>query len=165
MTLRRLRAAAVPAALVSLSCLGCSHGGNKLYGSLSQLYDLSFNSVDAVLQSMSASDDTPPNQVQIQYISNSSGDPCVLTVDFSNIENVAGSSIDLTQLDADNQQPRGVLQRVSSVTTDFPLERGTITFDQVPTLGQQLSGTFDTTIANPSGYTLDGNFTATVSAP
>jgi hypothetical protein len=163
MTSGRLRAAAIAAALVSVTCLGCSSGGNKLYGSLSQLYALSFNNVDIVLQSMSATGQTPPNQLAIDYISNTSGDPCVLTVDFSNIENVAGSSIDLTQLD--DGQPRGVLQRVSSVTTDFPLLRGTITFDQVPALGQQLSGTFDTTIANPAGYTLDGNFTATVSMP
>lgn len=131
----------------------CNDSQNKLYGSASQIYDLSFNSVTIVVQGSS---------VSIEYIG-SNGDPAILVVDFANIVNVAGSSIDLTQLDSG--QPRGVLQRVGTVTTDLPIERGTVVFDEVPKVGSNLSGTFAATLATPAGYTLDGDFSATVTAP
>jgi hypothetical protein len=143
-------------AIVVAACLAataCSSNSNQLNGSLGQLYDLSFNSVTIVLQG---------SNVSVQYIG-SGVDPAVLVVDLTNIVNVAGSSIDLTQLV--NGQPRGVLQRVGTVTTDLPIERGTVTFDQVPQVGQTLSGNFHATLSTPSGYTLNGDFSATVSAP
>ena len=87
----------------------------------------------------------------------------MLAVDLTNIVNVAGSSIDLTQLV--DGQPRGVLQRVGTVSTDLPIERGTVTFDQVPQVGQTLSGSFYSTLSTPAGYTLNGSFSATVSSP
>jgi hypothetical protein len=133
--------------------LSCSDSSNQLYGSASQLYDLSFNSVTIVLQG---------DSVSIEYIG-SQGDPAILVVDFADILNVADSSIDLTQLDSG--QPRGVLQRIGTVTTDLPIERGTVVFDQVPKVGSNLSGHFAATLADPAGYTLDGNFSATVTAP
>jgi hypothetical protein len=136
-----------------LTMLSCNDGQNKLYGSASQIYDLSFNSVTIVLQGSS---------VSIEYIG-SNGDPAILVVDFANIVNVAGSSIDLTQLDSG--QPRGVLQRVGTVTTDLPIERGTVVFDDVPKVGSNLSGTFAATLAIPAGYTLDGDFSAMVTTP
>jgi hypothetical protein len=120
---------------------------------MSQMYDLSFDSVTIILQQTS---------VSIAYIKNGNGDPAQLIVDFANIQNVAGSSIDLTQLDMG--QPRGVIQRVSSVTTDYPIERGSVTFDETPQVGAKLSGSFVTTLSNPSGFTLDGDFSATVTA-
>lgn len=139
--------------VVLLSLLGCSDKPNQLYGSASQMYDLSFNSVTIVLQGTS---------VSVQYVG-SQGDPAILVVDFANIANVSGSAIDLTQLDSG--QPRGVLQRVDAVTTDLPIELGTVEFDQIPKVGSQLSGHFAATLANPAGYTLDGDFSATVTAP
>jgi hypothetical protein len=145
-----LRAIGIAACLALASC---SSNSNQLSGSLGQIYDLSFRSVTIVLQG---------EHVSIQYVG-SSVDPAVLVVDLTNIVNVAGSSIDLAQLV--NGQPRGVLQRVGTVTTDLPLERGTVTFDQVPQVGQTLSGSFYTTLSNPEGYTLNGNFSATVTAP
>ncbi len=142
--------------LSSLALVGCSGDSNKLFGSLSQMYDLGFNSVTILLQGAS---------VSVEYVSTSGmgGDPAVLIVDTANIANVAGSAIDLTQLD--NGAPRGVVQRIGTVTTDFPIERGTVTFDQTPQVGQKLSGNFAATFTNPSGYTLDGDFSATVTAP
>lgn len=145
-----LRAIGIAACLALASC---SSSSNQLSGSLGQIYDLSFSSVTIVLQG---------EHVSIQYIG-SSVDPAVLVVDLTNIVDVAGSSIDLTQLV--NGQPRGVLQRVGTVTTDLPIERGTVTFDQVPQVGQTLSGNFYTTLSNPEGYTLNGNFSATVTSP
>jgi hypothetical protein len=136
-----------------LALAGCSSNSNQLSGSLGQIYDLSFSSVTIVLQG---------EHVSIQYVG-SSVDPAVLVVDLTNVVNVAGSSIDLSQLV--DGQPRGVLQRVGMVTTDLPIERGTVTFDQVPQVGQTLSGSFFTTLSNPEGYTLNGNFSATVTAP
>ena len=136
-----------------LALPSCSSNSNQLSGSLGQIYDLSFNSVTIVLQG---------EHVSIQYIG-SSVDPAVLVVDLTNIVDVSGSSIDLTQLV--NGQPRGVLQRVGTVTTDLPLSRGTVTFDQVPHVGQSLSGNFYTTLSDPAGYTLNGNFSANVTAP
>jgi hypothetical protein len=136
--------------------LGCSGNGNSsLYGSVAQVYDLSFDSVVIVLEQQSSS-------VSIKYVG-SNGDPAVLIVDIANISNVAGSKIDLTQLDG--MQPRGVLQNVGSVTTEFPIELGSVTFDQVPKVGATLSGVFAATLSNPSGYTLDGSFSAKVNAP
>jgi hypothetical protein len=117
------------------------------------MYSLSFDRVDILVQETS---------VSIEYVSNTNGYPAQLTVDFANIQDVAGSSIDLTQLDSG--QPRGVLQRVGTVTTDYPIERGSVTFDQVPQVGSKLSGSFVTTLSNPSGFTLDGDFSATAKA-
>ena len=147
------RAHAVAACVVLMALSGCSNNSNQLNGSLGDIYDLSFNSVTVVLQGES---------VSIQYIG-SGVDPAVLVVDLTNIVNVANSSIDLTQLV--NGQPRGVLQRVGTVTTDLPMESGTVVFDQVPQVGQTVSGNFHTTLSNPQGYTLNGQFSATVTAP
>ncbi len=146
------KAFALLAAVPLLSCSGSSQ--NSLSGSMTQLYDPSFSNVNIVLQGQS---------VAIQYVNGTSGDPAVLVVDFAHIANVSGSTIDLTQLDSG--QPRGVLQRISGVTTNYPLERGTVTFDQVPAVGASLSGNFATTLADPAGYTLDGDFSGTVTAP
>ena len=146
----RLRAIGIAACLALASC---SSNSNQLSGSLGQIYDLSFSSVTIVLQG---------EHVSIQYVG-SSVDPAVLVVDLTNIVNVAGSSIDLAQLV--DGQPRGVLQRVGTVTTDLPLDRGTVTFDQVPQVGQTLSGSFYATLSNPQGYTLNGTFSATVTSP
>jgi hypothetical protein len=142
--------------IVVAACLAmtaCSSNSSQLNGSLGQIYDLSFNNVTIVLQG---------KNVSVQYIG-SGVDPAVLVVDLTNIVNVAGSSIDLTQLV--NGQPRGVLQRVGTVTTDLPMQGGTVTFDQVPQVGQTLSGNFHSTLSNPAGYTLNGDFSATVTSP
>jgi len=137
----------------SLSMPSCGDSSNQLYGSASQLYDLSFNSVTIVMQG---------DSVSIEYIG-SQGDPAILVVDFANIVNVANSSIDLTQLDSG--QPRGVLQSVGTVTTDLSIEQGTVVFNEIPKVGSNLSGHFAATLSDPAGYTLDGNFSATVEAP
>jgi hypothetical protein len=139
--------------------VGCSGNSNSLYGSESQVYNLSFNSVVIVLQQDSSSD-----SISIKYIGQS-GDPAILVVDLADIENVAGSSIDLTQLDQGQQ--RGVLQNVNGagdgLTNDLTIVRGTVVFDQVPKVKSKLSGEFNATLSD--GYTLDGTFSGTVNAP
>ena len=137
--------------------LGCSGGGNSLSGSESQVYDLTFNSVVIVLQG---------TFVSVEYVG-SSGDPVKLVVNIANIPNPSGSSIDLTQSVAGTSQPRGVLQNVNGggdgLTNQLQIVRGNVVFDQVPKVKSTLSGQFNTTLSD--GYTLDGTFSATVSAP
>jgi hypothetical protein len=53
---------------------------------------------------------------------------------------------------------------VESSTTDFPLETGTVRFDQEPAVGTNLSGSFHTMLAEPTGRTLNGDFQAKVEA-
>jgi hypothetical protein len=57
------------------------------------------------------------------------------------------------------------LQRVESTTTDFPLQVGLVHFNQEPVAGTNLSGSFHTTLADPAGRTLNGDFQATVVTP
>jgi hypothetical protein len=145
------------AALLAIgTLLGCSQGGsgNDLSGSLGGLYDLSFTNVHVIMQGSS---------VAIQYVNGTSAYPAIVVVDVAHIVNVAGSSIDLTQLDSG--QPRGVLQSIDTVTTNFPIQQGSVTFNQVPKLGQAVTGNFAITVSNPPGYTLDGDFSGTVTAP
>ena len=141
--------------LLPLLAMSCGAGANSLTGSEAQVYDLSFDSVVIVLQGTS---------VSIKYMAGS-GDPAILVVDIANIAAVAGVSIDLTQLDAG--QPRGVLENVNGggdgVTNQLMITRGTVVFDQTPKVKSTLSGTFHTTLTD--GYTVDGTFSATVSAP
>jgi len=137
-----------------LPSLSCSGGANSLDGSLSQMYDVSYDNVSILLQGTA---------VSIQYLK-SDGSGWVVVADTANIVDVSGSTIDLTQ-PLVSGQPRGVLEYVGAVTTDFSLQRGSIVFDQVPKVGTKLTGNFATTTSKPSGYTLDGNFSATVTAP
>jgi len=139
--------------LLVVPALACSTSGDSLTGSLSQLYDLSFNSITITMLGSS---------VSIKYVG-SNGDPAMLVVETANIADVANSSIDLTQLVSG--QPRGVIQNVGTVTTDLPIEIGTVVFDNVPKVGSSLSGHFAATFSNPSGYTLNGDFSGTVYAP
>ena len=142
--------------LLTLAPLGCSSGSNSLSGSESQVYDLSFNSVVIVLQG---------STVSIKY-AGSNGDPAILAVDIANLTPVSGSSIPLTGPDPATGQPRGVLHNVDStgVTNQLSMKVGSaVVFDQVPKIKSTLSGQFNATLTD--GYTLDGTFSATVSAP
>jgi len=135
--------------------LGCSKSLNSLSGSEGQVYDLTFDSVLIVLQGTS---------VSIKYVATGGGDPAILVVDTANISNVAGSSIDLTQLDSG--QVRGVLENVNGadgVTNPLMITFGNVVFDQEPKVGATLSGQFNATISD--GYTLNGVFSGKVHAP
>jgi hypothetical protein len=85
-----------------------------------------------------------------------------LTVRIGDLANLAGNEINLSETIAG--LPRGTLQRVESTTTDFPLETGTVRFDQEPKVGTNLSGSFHTTLSEPAGRTLNGDFQAKVEA-
>jgi hypothetical protein len=77
---------------------------------------------------------------------------------------MAGNDIDLMEIV--KGLPRGTMQRVEQTTTDFTLQVGKVRFNQEPTVGTELGGSFHTTLADPApGRTLNGEFQAKVEAP
>ena len=137
----------------------CSDEPNRLYGSLSQVYSLSFDRVQIFRVG---------DQVSIEYQRTSGktiqAKVAKLTVSVGDLANLAGNDVDLTE--KVGGLTRGTLQRVEETsTTDFPLKVGTVQFKQEPVAGTNLSGTFHTTLAEPDGRTLNGDFEASVVAP
>jgi hypothetical protein len=138
---------------------GCGKDANRLYGSVSQVYSLDFDRVQIV---------RIDDQVAVEYqrMSGSAVQAKVakLTVIVGDLANLAGNEIDLTE--TARGLPRGTLQRVeATTTTDFPLEVGNVRFNQDPVAGTDLGGSFHTTLADPAGRTLNGDFQAKVEAP
>lgn len=137
-----------------LASAACSDDENKLSGSMSQVYDLGFDRVDLIRQG---------DSISVEYVRGDgpgAGKTAKLVVNLAGIAEVGGKSIDLTEVVGG--APRGTLQRVQSVTTDYPIQRGTIVFDQAPDPGAEVSGHFNTTVSNPAGRTLNGEFSAKV---
>ena len=133
----------------------CGDSPNRLYGSVSQVYPLDFNSVQATLVG---------GEVSIEYLRTSGAKTAKVTVSIGDIQPVAGTDIDMTQL-LPNGLPRGTVQRVDSGgTIDFPLKIGKIHFNQEPVANADITGSFRTTLADPAGRTLNGNFQAKVQA-
>ena len=140
----------------------CSDSPNRLYGSMSQVYSLDFNSVRITLVG---------DQVSVEYQRLSGqtvlGMTAKVTVSIGDIQPVAGNDIDMTSLV--NGLPRGTVQRVESDgTTDFPMQVGTIHFNHEPVADAEITGWFHTTVAPDSAAstsrTLNGNFQAKVEA-
>ena len=133
---------------------GCGGSQNSLTGSVSEIYALDFDTVSASLldQFLIIEYDKGPG--------GSEGKAAKLSVDMTGITAMAGASIDLTQMVAGN--PRGTLQQILGTTVDFPLMLGTLTVDEAPVAGKELSGHFSTTLSMPMGRTLNGTFDATV---
>ena len=144
--------------ILACSLGACSNEPNRLYGSVSEIYSLDFNHVQILRVS---------DQVSIEYqrVSGQSIQAWVakLTVVVGDLANLAGNDVDLTELAGG--LPRGTMQRIEGTTTDFPLKAGTVRFNQEPVAGANLSGSFHTTLADPDGRTLNGDFQATVVAP
>jgi hypothetical protein len=146
------------ASILAFSLGSCSKDPNRLYGSLSDVYSLDFNRVQIKRVS---------DQVSIEYqrVSGQSIQAWVakLTVTVGDLANLAGNDVNLTE--SVGGLPRGTMQRVESTTTDFPLKVGSVHFNQEPVAGTDLSGSFHTTLSDPDGRTLNGDFQATVVAP
>ena len=146
------------ASILACSLGACSNDPNRLYGSVSDIYSLDFSRVQIFRVS---------DQVSIEYqrVSGQSIQAKVakLTVVVGDLANLAGNDVDLTEIVGG--LPRGTMQRVESTTTDFPLQVGLVHFNQEPVAGTNLSGSFHTTLADPAGRTLNGDFQATVVTP
>jgi hypothetical protein len=140
---------------IALIVIACSSSSNSLTGSVSQEYDLSYNSVVILLQASS---------IQIKYVGDN-GDPCLLAVDIGDLQSIAGVSIKLTDIDPGTGQVRGTIDNIGSdgVTDQLPITRGNVIFDQTPKVGANLSGQFNATFVD--GYTLDGTFSSPVNGP
>jgi hypothetical protein len=137
--------------LLVLASAACGKDANRLYGSVSQIYDLDF---DRVRISRVA------DQVSIAYLRDETK-VAKLTVVVGDLANMAGNDIDLMEIV--KGLPRGTMQRVEQTTTDFTLQVGKVHFNQEPTVGTELSGSFHTTLADPApGRTLNGEFQAKV---
>lgn len=135
----------------------CGDPPNRLYGSVSQVFSLGFDRVQAIRVG---------DEVSVEYL-RTSGQTVLaktvkVTVSIGDIQPVAGTDIDLTA--QVNGLPRGTVQRVESTTTDFPLQVGKIHFDQEPVANADITGLFRTTLADPAGRTLNGDFQAKVEA-
>ena len=146
--------------------LACGKDANRLYGSVSQVYPLDFDRVRIVRVSDQVSPTNDQVAIEYQRVSGSTvlAKVAKLTVVVGDLANLAGNEIDLTEkvggLD------RGTMQRVEpGGTTDFPLEVGNVRFKKEPVVGADLGGSFHTTLADPAGRTLNGDFQAEVEAP
>jgi hypothetical protein len=140
----------------------CGEDSNRLYGSMSQVYTLSFDRVRIIRISDQVT--VTSNQVAVEYLRNSDqAKVAKLTVIVGGLANMAGNEIDLTEMV--EGLPRGTVQRIEKVTTDFPLQVGNVRFNQEPVAGTNLSGSFHTTLSDPAGRTLNGEFDAKVEAP
>jgi len=146
------------ASILACSLGACSKEPNRLYGSVSDLYNLDFNRVQIKRVN---------DQVSIEYqkVSGQSIQAWVakLTVTVGDLARLAGNDVDLAE--SVGGLPRGTMQRVESTTTDFPIKVGKVRFDQEPVAGTDLSGSFHTTLSDPDGRTFNGDFQATVVAP
>jgi hypothetical protein len=136
----------------------CGDPPNRLYGSVSQVFSLDFNQVQAIRVG---------DEVSVEYLRTSGqtllAKTAKVTVSIGDIQPVAGTDIDMTEVA--NGLPRGTVQRVESTTTDFPMEIGKIHFDQEPIADADITGWFRTTLTDPAGRTLNGNFQTKVEAP
>ena len=147
------------AVILACSLGACGSDSNRLYGSVSEVYSLSFDRVQIFRIG---------GQISIEYQrlsgQNIQAKVAKLTVTVSDLANMAGNDIDLTEMVAG--LPRGTMQRVESTTTDFRLQTGSVRFNQEPTAGTNLGGSFHTTLDDPAaGRTLNGDFQAEVVAP
>jgi hypothetical protein len=152
-----------PFLVVLLFLASCGDPPNRLYGSMSQVYPLDFNTTRATLVG---------DQVSIEYLRMSGqttlGVTAKVTVSIGDIQPVVGTDIDMTQLLVSGL-PRGTVQRVESDgTTDFALQVGAIHFNQEPVAAAEITGWFHTTVtadsAESTSRTLNGNFQTKVEA-
>lgn len=146
-------------AIAALAAAGCGDSSNRLYGSVSEIYNLTFDTVQV---------SQVGDFIVVDYIRSSGpqgtlGKAAKLTVNLFGIMVVAGQSIDLTSTVMG--APRGTLEQILDTTTELPFTLATITFDQVPAIGQSLAGHFRATLSMPPGRTLDGDFLAPLTSP
>jgi hypothetical protein len=144
--------------VVVLALAGC--GGGGLSGSLTEVMDLSYDSVELR---------QTPDEVAVAFVRTNGDTALQVTAQLKDLTLAAGTPINLAEkLTATTQ--RGVLSRnvQGDSTTRFPpLERGTLTLKSVPsTVGEVVSGDFNATFVQgatePYGRTVSGTFDAKV---
>ena len=151
MTARALHRAALllAACVIVAGSPGCASSPNKLEGSLGDVYDLDFATVDAQLVG---------SFLVVQYVRAASGGKTIkMSVDLTGFTVSPGAAISLVEKGATGG-PRGTLQRIVEATTDLPLATGSLTLDAVPAPGMHLGGSFGATFSMPAGRALRGEF-------
>mgnify|MGYP000907691758 CR=1 FL=1 len=135
-----------------LLLLACGTADNRLFGSVSEVYELQFDKV--VINRID-------KQIAIEYQKANGAKTVKLAIYIADLTIDANSSIDLTGMVGN--VPRASIQRIVETTAvDMQLEQGTITFSGPPDAGATVSGTFRTRTSMPAGRTLNGDFKATV---
>lgn len=141
---------------------GCGSGNHQLEGSLSEVLDLTYQSVDVVKN---------PDDLSVRFLMpQGAGDNVVLrlSVDLAGTSIDARETFDLTSLGLQGN-PRGTVSRsvLDDPLTTFPrMKRGELTFNHRVIPGEAVSGEFRITFENgtelASGRTVFGTFEATV---
>ena len=138
-------------ALALLALVSCGDAPNRLYGSVSEVYELQFDKV--VINRID-------KQLVIEYQKANGGKTLKLSIYVADITIEANTTFELTG--TVGNVARATTQRIVESTINLELEQGTITFNQAPDAGATVSGTFRSRTSNPTGRTLNGNFQAVV---
>ena len=142
-------AAAAALALGLGASAGCGSSANKLEGSLSDVYPLDFDTVDAQLVG---------SYLVVQYLRAADGGKTIkLSVDLTGYTVSPGAAIDLAAPGAASSH-RGIFQRIVDANLDLPIATGTLTLDAVPAAAMHLGGSFGATFTMPAGRSLHGDF-------
>ena len=147
------RASPVAVALIAALALavtpGCGSSPNTLEGSLSDVYGLDFDTVNAQLIG---------GYLVIEYVRTAGGGKTLkISVDLTGYTVSAGAAISLLEK-GPSGGPRGTLQRIVESTIDLPLMSGSLTLDAVPAAGMPLGGSFSAAFTMPSGRSVRGEF-------
>lgn len=146
---RSLLAAITLAGSLAVGVSGCGGAANKLEGSLSDVYPLDFDTVDAQLVG---------SYLVLQYVRASDGGKTLkLSVDLTGYTVSPGAAIDLAAAGAASAH-RGTFQRIVEANIELPIATGTLTLDAVPTANMHLGGSFGATFTMPAGRSLHGDF-------
>src|SRR5262245_23349321 len=126
---------------------GCGDDKNKLYGSVSEVYDLTFDSVKL----SRVGEFFVVDYVRESGPASSLGKAAKLSVNLTGIMLAAGQTIDLVEMVGTGT--RGTLQRVQQGTTELPMEVGNFVLDKLPDGAAEVTGHFHATLSNPKGRT------------
>ena len=138
---------------ICVGLTGCC-GKNSLSGSVSQVYTLDFQTVTGSF------DGDPVNVLTIAYLKGAdatTGYTMKVVVDLNGLTITPGVAIDLTQ--TSNGQQRGSFEQILSTNdVQLPFSTASLTLDEAPVVGKELSGKFAATFTDPAGHAVQGNF-------
>jgi hypothetical protein len=145
--------------LAVLPACGEDEPATDLSGSEGEARSLSFDRVEVRLYRPSAG--AAPDQLQIQYVSDASGDkPAVLVVELASLELAEGLELDLLEK-LPSGRARGTFYYTHSGMSETPeLQRATFDIDHWGEAGSQVAGSFF--LVFETGRNLEGRFSTTL---
>ncbi len=136
--------------LLALGC-GDSSGGNRLYGSASQTYNLDFDQVDVYRQENAGQFVA----IVVKYVFKPENSSLTRVP----VKIVVNAPVAANQ--EKNLLTEGALERLMQKSDDFPkMKMGKITFEDLGAVGERVSGKFYITFQE--GTTLNGEFETTL---